>query len=97
MNSKFGAGGFVPDVVDMNPGIDRFGFQPPFTADSRATKKKFTTEVPFGESGGAIGPEPGAPPGKPADDPAINYEKYFFLYTMMFMNIAIEPQVYCVY
>tara|TARA_B100000586_G_scaffold176823_1_gene129325 strand:+ start:835 stop:1794 length:960 start_codon:yes stop_codon:yes gene_type:complete len=77
-STKFGSGGFVPDVVDMNPAIDKFGFQPPFTADSRATKKKFDREVPYGESGGATGPEPGAPPGKPADDPAINYEKYFF-------------------
>ena len=78
-STKFGVGGFVPDVVDMNPAIDNFGFQPPFSGKSRATEKKFVTETPFGEaSRGPIGPEPGAPPARTSDEPAISFEKYFF-------------------
>tara|TARA_Y100001951_G_C11277073_1_gene262640 strand:- start:5 stop:940 length:936 start_codon:yes stop_codon:yes gene_type:complete len=75
VNSNFGSGAFVPDVVDANPSIDKFGFQPPFTGKSRVKESRFKSDVPFGQVGSPPARNPhsdGAPKGD------INFEKYFF-------------------
>jgi hypothetical protein len=58
----FRAGGWVSDVVDENPNIDKFGYQAPLTEDVK-TKTKF--EVP-------------APDASNTGEPRVNFEKYFF-------------------
>ena len=79
--NKFGVGAYTPDVVDENPSIDKFGFQPPFTERNKTKETRFTSTVPFGTpihptdeygAGGEFGEAPAA------DEPAINFEKYFF-------------------
>ena len=69
---QFGSGGFVPDIVDANPGIDRFGFQPPFSKKSRARENRFTSTVPYGSTNTASKGDLNG------DEPAIDFEKYFF-------------------
>ena len=82
LNSKFGSGAFVPDVVDANPGIDKFGFQPPFTEKSRANETRFTSSVPYGQAvtteGNSVPPSMRGGSLKSNDEPGINFEKYFF-------------------
>ena len=82
MSKNYGVGAYVPDVVMDNPAIDKFGFQPPFTDTSRAKEKRFITASPPNT---ADDTKPDAPPGRSpskslgtVDEPAINFEKYFF-------------------
>ena len=69
---QFGSGGFVPDTVDSNPSIDRFGFQPPFSKKSRANENKFESNAPHGSTNTS------AKGAMNSGQPAIDFEKYFF-------------------
>ena len=82
--ARFGTGAYVPDVVNEYPGIDQFGFQPPFTETSGMTAKQQKDRMedfPYKE------PPPNQQEDKDLggdshntkpDEPAINFEKYFF-------------------
>jgi hypothetical protein len=80
---RFGTGAYVPDTVNDNPLIDWFGFQPPFTETSEVRKKDRPNDAPYSEPKPKPDPrnDPRASrartPPKP-DEPAINFEKYFF-------------------
>jgi len=78
-NKRFGSGAFVPDVVDEAPGIDRFGFQPPYTKTNRTKAKDRKGQVPYGQvlsRSDDAEDGPGTTVGEA--EPAINFEKYFF-------------------
>ena len=61
----FNSGKWVPDVVDENPAIGEFGYQPPFTGKQKRDDAKTWFEAP-------------APDASNTGEPRINYEKYFF-------------------
>ena len=74
-STKFGSGAYVPDIVDENPGIANFGFQPPYSKGNRTSEYDRRGTQPFG-----VPPPVGAggPAGRHTLEEKFEYEKYFF-------------------